>query len=264
MKKKSLLWKIEGAQLAAPSYIFGTMHVQDQRAFEGIEAIYHCIDETEAFAAEYNLNEQDPHAFQKASQLPEGQSISGLLNPRIYKKLAKVFERETGEDLEFFDQLKPAMIVNILSTAQFEEDHHQALDQMLFSYAAAEEKELLGLESFERQMEIMDEMPLSDQLRSLKSLATNFKNFRKNIKRTAQLYLEGDVQKILQNVKASTGKMRKLLLYDRNLIMADRIDEIIREKPLFAAVGAGHLGGGKGIIHLLNTKGYRVNAVVYK
>lgn len=264
MKKNTLLWKIEGEQLTAPSYLFGSMHVQDQRAFQGLEYIQECIDQCDAFAAEYNLNEQNPIAFQQASQLPAGESLQALLNPRIYKKLAKIFERETGQDLEDFDQLKPAMIVNILTAAQFSEDHQEALDQMLFQYAENNGKEMMGLETFERQMEIMEEMSLTEQLRSLKSLATNFKSFRKSLKKTAALYVEGDIQKILKKVKESSGQMRKVLLFDRNFIMADRILEIIQQKSLFTVVGAGHLGGGKGLIHLLKSQNLKVQPIIYK
>ena len=43
--------------------------------------------------------------------------------------------------------------------------------------------------------------------------------------------------------------------------MADKIAEIISEKSLFAAIGAGHLGGKKGVLYLLKKKGFELRAV---
>ncbi len=123
---------------------------------------------------------------------------------------------------------------------------------------------MLGLESFEAQMQIMQEMPLREQLKSLKALATNFKRFRRNLKQTAALYVEGDPQKILKKVKLSSGKMRKILIYDRNLTMTQRILEISQEQSLFAAIGAGHLGGAKGVLRLLKHAGCQLSPVFYK
>lgn len=43
--------------------------------------------------------------------------------------------------------------------------------------------------------------------------------------------------------------------------MADRMEEHMKEMPVFTAVGAGHLPGQKGIIQLLRNKGYSVTPV---
>ena len=48
------------------------------------------------------------------------------------------------------------------------------------------------------------------------------------------------------------------LLDRRNLRMADRMEERLQEGGAFVAVGALHLPGEKGILSLLNSKGYRL------
>ena len=55
--------------------------------------------------------------------------------------------------------------------------------------------------------------------------------------------------------------MRRVLIFARNARMAERFDELAREQALFAAVGAAHLPGGKGMLRLLKHRGWRVRAV---
>jgi uncharacterized protein YbaP (TraB family) len=56
--------------------------------------------------------------------------------------------------------------------------------------------------------------------------------------------------------------MRKLLLYERNTIMAERFAEIARQESLFCAVGAGHLSGKKGLLRLLKKEGFKVRPII--
>jgi len=258
--KNSLLWEIS-AENGSTSYVFGTMHVQDEKAFRNIEVIEACIKNSTAFAAEYDLDTENYMDFEAASSLPEGQKLSDLIHPKLYEKIAKVLKRETGLKLQYFEQKKPLIILNILTTAQFGKERQVSLDQHLFDFAKAENKELMGLESFEAQLEIMQLMPMKAQLKSLKDMAENFGRYRRTLKRTAELYMESDLAKITKKAKSTASGMRKLLLYDRNLLMADKIAEIASQKSLFAAIGAGHLGGKKGVLYLLKKKGFVVRAV---
>ncbi|WP_458626322.1 TraB/GumN family protein [Winogradskyella sp. PC D3.3] len=50
----SLLWKIEGNNLETPSYLFGTMHIDDARAFNFSDAVMPAIKSAEYFALGVN------------------------------------------------------------------------------------------------------------------------------------------------------------------------------------------------------------------
>jgi uncharacterized protein YbaP (TraB family) len=51
------------------------------------------------------------------------------------------------------------------------------------------------------------------------------------------------------------------MLDNRNLKWIPQIIETSKETPTFYAVGAGHLGGEKGVIRLLRKEGFKVTAV---
>jgi uncharacterized protein YbaP (TraB family) len=262
-KKHSLLWEISGKEIAANSYLFGTMHVRDNRAFRNIEFLEKCIHNCSAFAAEFDLKDTDQQQLQEATALPNGSSLEDYLNPRIYKKLDRLLLKETGYKLRQLKYSSPILLFNLISEAQFQDDNPVALDNALYNIAQDADKDLMGLETFEEQMSVFSKVDIEDQCRSLKKMATHFISFKRELKKTSELYIQGDIQKLLKKSKRSIGGMRKVLLYDRNIIMADRFESFAKEQSLFAAIGAGHLGGKKGVLRLLKQKGYTIKPVRY-
>jgi uncharacterized protein YbaP (TraB family) len=77
-------------------------------------------------------------------------------------------------------------------------------------------------------------------------------------------YETSDIQKIFKSAKKSTKGLRKVLLYDRNKIMAQRIAVMAKEQSIFVAIGAGHLGGQKGVLRLLKKNGLKIRPVLLK
>jgi uncharacterized protein len=54
-----------------------------------------------------------------------------------------------------------------------------------------------------------------------------------------------------------------LLLYGRNRKWVSKMKELLPDKSLLFAVGAGHLPGEQGLINLLRRNGYTVSAVTH-
>jgi len=50
--QNSLLWKIEGNNLSSPSYLYGTIHVHDNRVFNFSDSVFIALEACEAFALE--------------------------------------------------------------------------------------------------------------------------------------------------------------------------------------------------------------------
>jgi uncharacterized protein len=262
-KKKSLLWQIKGGLLVEPVYLFGTMHVRDQRVFRHIEHLKSCVQQCDNFAAEFDLTSMEGQYQQKGFWYKDDFSLKKSLNKNIYEKLSLIFKRETGLKLAQFNNFLPVAVHNILTDSQFQHENSSSLDEELAQFAQIEGKMMWGLESFEAQADIIGQMPIKAQLQSLKSLAVNFGKTRRQLKNTTELYLNGDIISLLKQVKQTAGAMKKMLLYDRNEIMARRIIEIGKSGSLFAAVGAGHLAGERGLLRLLKLAGCRVEALPY-
>ncbi len=261
MKKHTLLWKIEGKNLPDTSYLFGTMHVKDQRAFRFQEQVYTKIQECTAFATEFNFDEIEHGISAESMDLPDGQTLDTLIPPKKYKKINKVFKKAVGIDLGLFNNGLPILITNVLSERILSADMPHSLDVHLFRFAKEQEKITLGIETYQEQLDILKKIPIDFQVKSLLWAGKNFKRFRKQLLATTKVYESANISKIYKAAHKSSKGLRKLLLFDRNVIMAERIEKMVKEQSIFCAIGAGHLGGKKGVIRLLKESGLSVKPV---
>ncbi len=88
------------------------------------------------------------------------------------------------------------------------------------------------------------------------------KRFHKQLMKLIKLYEDQDIQGLYKNSKSGLGRLRKVMLYDRNKIMIERIQEQVAERnPSFFAVGAAHLGGTKGVLVGLKRMGLHVRPI---
>jgi len=260
-KKNTLLWKIQGDHVSHTSYLFGTMHVKDQRAFGYSDLVFEKMLKCKALATEFNLDEMKQNASANFMDLPKGMSLKALMRPKNYKKVNKVFKRLTGLDLSLLDNSQPLLITNLLSERILTQDMPFSLDETLWNFANQNGMVTLGIETFEEQKEILKKIPLDYQVKSLNSIGKNFKNFSRQLLKMTKLYENGDIRQLYKNLKKEGGKMKKVLLYNRNHIMAERIALMIQEQSTFCAIGAGHLSGKNGVIRLLKLQGLKVKPV---
>ena len=260
-KKSSLLWRLNGSQLPEPSYVFGTMHVKDQRAFGAIEEVFQRIDACKTFATEFNLEEAAHQTQADSMDLPEGESLEKLLGNKKFKKVGKAFQKATGLDISHFNHCQPILISNLMSESILSTDMPFSLDETLWKYARSRERVVLGIETFQEQLDILRKIPFDYQVKSLVDIARNFKSYRKQLLKMTAMYESADLHQLHQSARKSVKGMRRLMLYDRNIIMAERIARMAAEQSLFAAIGAGHLGGKKGVLSLLKKAGISVSPV---
>jgi len=217
------LWAIQAETTNATSYVFGTMHVKDQRVFHFKDQVFEKIESCDAFATEINLEEANHNLSADALDLPPGQSLENLLTKKQYEKVKKCLHKMTGLDLDFFQQSLPILITNMLADRVLSKDMPDSLDQSLWNYAKSLGKITLGIETLEEQVVTMKKIPLDYQIRSLVHASKNPRLFRKQTLKMAQLYETADIQKIFRSAKKSSGEIRKIILYDRNQVIADRI-----------------------------------------
>ncbi len=262
MKKNSLIWKINHKENNHESFLLGTMHVKDARAFTRWDDMLHCIDNTQIFATEFNLEEAELQAGVNSMDLPPNLTLSKLLGEKKYKKIKKIIYKSFQIDISFFNNSLPILVQNILTEKVLFEDQQQALDHALSAYAKQNNKVMLGVETFQDQLDILSKIPINYQLKQLKDTVKNISNFRAEIKYLADLYQEENIRKLYKSTKKSAGKLRNLMLYDRNFKMADKMGDLMLENSCTFAVGAAHLWGEKGIIKLIKDKGFRIKPLL--
>jgi uncharacterized protein YbaP (TraB family) len=248
--------KIKGAK--KPSYLFGTMHLQSDAAFTHKSIILQKIAKCEAFATEFKLDDADESKVAAYMSLPEDVLLDKLLSKKKFKEIDTFLQDNFHLPLMAFNKSKPMVITNLVTASIFQKDMELALDVFLYQYAKEQGKELLGIETFQEQLEIMEKIPLDVQVKSLKDLIKNFDTHRQEMYDLAELYAKGKTKKLYRLAKKGAKGFRKIIIYDRNEIMATRITKLIKEKSTCIAIGAGHLEGKRGVLNMLCANGVKI------
>lgn len=252
-----MLFEIKHPKSKMPSWIFGTVHIEDLQAFDLYTKACKCIDLAEVFATELDLD----LIQQMSLPAPDCPPLDQLISAKKYERLKKVLAKQLNFPLDQMKYFHPMTLLGVISAAVFQKDHPATLDQQLWNYAKAAGKTMQGLETIEEQMNVMDKIPVEDHLRQLNHLARNFRAFRRGMEKVMKLYQQERLAELHKSALKSAGSAKGILIYDRNNKMADRISKISIEQSGFFAFGAGHLTGGKGVIRLLKKKGFKVHKV---
>lgn len=260
-KRESVLWSIYDPSLDRSNYLMGTMHLKNFNAYTNVILGEKYLSLTDSYAGEMHLDDADAANLHSYFQLKPEQSLSDFYTVRQYKRMSSIFYKLTGVKLSQVDDLTPMAITNIISETFANEDYGLALDHHLWKFAQKMDKSMYGLESVQDQIDILESIPLEYQVTSLKQVLRNVSKYGRSINALGSLYAEGRIHKLYSKSKKSLGKLKSPMLYDRNANMADRFKVLSEEQSLFAAVGAAHLSGKHGMLHLLASDGYQINPI---
>ncbi len=259
--KESLLWKITSPDGNLVSYLFGTMHVRDLRAFGWLDLAMQHLAECEVFATEFDFSETDAAALAQALELPDGKDLKQWLSPQAWKNLDRYASKKFASNAEAFRNQHPMTVSTALSMAFLLEESAHSLDETLWQHARSLGKPTTGVETFTDQLETLRRIPFEQHVKGLTWLLKNYGRHKTRLHKMMRRYADGEIQALYQSARKDAKGMRKILLYHRNELMAKRFVEIASEHSLFCAVGAGHLAGGKGMLRLLKKAGFGVKPV---
>ncbi len=263
-KKESLLWEFHRENESRTHYILGTMHVKSEEAYTPVSISKHYMELCHTYVGEMDLNDPELSNIGDYFMNQDGLLLVDLIGSKKYNKYRKIIIKAFDIDLDDIAHYKPLVISNMIGESVISKSYDLALDHFLWEYAQAIGMEMKGLESASDQFEIMESIPMEAQLKGLKSCVKNVKTFRSKVLKMSELYADGELTKLYKSAKKSMGELRKLMIYDRNAKMTERLIDITANGATFAAVGAAHLGGAKGMLRALKKAGFKVSSIKIK
>lgn len=264
-EEKSLLYEISGNGLTQPSYLYGTIHAICKRDFIMTEATKKAFSESQQIYLELDMDDpQMMTEMQKNLMMTDGSTLKTLLSETDYQKVSTFFKDSLKTNITMFEQMKP-FVLSSFTIPKMLNCPMQGYEEVFVKMASQEHKEVLGLETVQEQFAAIDKMGMKKQAEEmLVQLITNWNEGKAELKKLIADYKKQDVDLMMAdmaNSKFSSDGFEKDILETRNQNWISRIEKITKEKPTFFAVGAGHLGGAKGVIALLKKEGYTVKAV---
>lgn len=237
----------------------GTMHLRNASAYTFADKALVYMEQCSLYAAETDIRllERADLSF----RLPEGTTIRKLLGEKRYLKTGRILHKSFGIDWPAYNEALPFYITSMLSGHCTPVDFPYTLDQWLWQKALGNGLSVCGLETLEKQQEILQSLPIAFQIQDLLQVASNVSAFRNRMATLQELYAQGNWQILYKLTRKQTGSIRKIMLHRRNEHMMEAFLPLAAENAVFVSVGASHLGGNIGLLALLKRAGARVKYV---
>lgn len=262
-QQDALLWKVTGKNPDKPSYLYGTIHIQAKEVFAYDTLIYDKMRSCEALAVELIIDEIDPESTKELMLMEEG-SIADYLSDEEYHLLDSVMKARTGQPLMLFEKMKPFFLSSQIMQTMMPKEMPLPLDMHFIDTARKMDKNILALEELSDQIGAIDKMSVEEQVDMLMDGLTDEENsMEKQFTRLVDAYVAQDLDslQVLMRDTALPESFGKELIVNRNKGMAKALHKIMKKQSVFAAFGAAHLVGEKGVIELLRQKGYEIEPV---
>ncbi|MFN3488844.1 MAG: TraB/GumN family protein [Emticicia sp.] len=263
--QKGLLWEISGNGLSQPSYIFGTIHLICPDKFFVPKGTEEKFKAAQQIFLEIDMD--DPQMMMKTQKLmmsADGKKLKDMMNESDYKAFSEYFKKNVGMDVTMFGPAKPMIFLSFVMMKSTGCPTPTSYEEYFVKEAKTEKKEILGLETIEEQMAFIDKAPIEQQISWLMDMVKEADNSSETYKKMIDLYLKQDVEALLQMIlekKVGMQGMEVEMLDKRNQNWIPVIEQNIKQKSTFFAVGAGHLGGEKGVLKLLQQKGFTLKSL---
>lgn len=264
---KALLWEITGKQLKEPSYLYGTIHMIGKDDFFWPEGTLTAIDDADQIAFEVDLDEMMDMGAQMnmltKAFMKDDVTLDQLLSEEEYKKVSDHFDG-MGLPMFMLNKIKP-LFLTVFASGDIEMGDLQgggsvkSYEMEIYEIANGASKTVEGLESMDYQMSIFDSIPYKEQAQMLAESIDSYDTDDDQFKIMVDGYKAQDIDgmiSMMQEEEMGVGEYEDMLLNDRNANWIPVIEGLLSENQTFIAVGAGHLAGPKGVIHLLRKAGF--------
>jgi len=266
----ALLWKIEGNGLTKPSYLFGTIHMITKENFFWPKGTLTALDASEKAAFEVDLDDMFDISAQMGmitkAFMKDNKTLSDFYSDEDYKFVKNHF-KDMGIPMFFLEKIKP-MFLTVFASGDVEfgaglggDSDIKSYEMELYELCQSSNKDVAGLETLEFQISVFDSIPYQAQadmlLETIKSSDAENDMFKDMI----EMYTSQNIDQMVSSMseeEAGIQGYEDILLYQRNKNWIPVMSEKMKTASTFFAVGAGHLAGKDGVIHLLKDAGFKL------
>ena len=261
----NVFFKVTHQQLDQTAYVLGTMHLLCKDSFEMPETVYQALANSDQLIVEVDLTNSSELEAAKSAMFQQPSNYLQLhLNNKEYRQLEQQTQQQLGRPLSSLAPLRP-LIISSLFLADYLpcESETFSVDEAVIQHAVSNNKLVVGLESAKWQLELFDQVDLSEQVSALYELVTEKEVAQHELINMADTYLSGNGKKLHEIMVAQDDFLgaAALFLDQRNQTWAQKLPQMLANKPSFIAVGAGHLYGEQGLLTLLIAQGYEITPI---
>lgn len=277
--REGRFWKISRGT-AAPSYVFGTLHLSDPRLASIPAAVAERIRDASVLAVETvevsslgagRLGRKARRELQASIRASSERSAAALLDPPDYKALRQLAE-ERGlptDAVRVWKASALALLLDLPACATAGAEKQPYLDALVVQLARRNAVEIVGLETLAEQFGVFDDLS-ADAERALLVSVLRQASFAASVVETQiRRFLAGDAGGIVALMRIGPNpetpdsrtppEFLERLLAVRTSRMAERLQPYLEQGNAVVAIGIAHLPGSDGLIAQLQKAGYTVS-----
>ena len=207
--------------------------------------------------------------------MSDGLTLKDLLSASDYEIVNAHFS-DMGLPIFMLEKMKPMFLTafasgdidmgSMFGGSQEDAGNTKSYEFEFYELAEDMKKDVSGLETIEFQMQIFDKIPYKDQAQMLVDAikSVDEEGGESELDIMTKMYVDQDINAMVNMIDedpSGLGNYNDILLVERNKNWIPLMSNKMSLEPTFFAVGAGHLAGENGVIHLLRKAGYTLEAV---
>ena len=261
---KHMLFRVRGPN-GATLYLLGSVHLLSQDAAALPPQVDTAFEHAKTVSLETSFDSVQMRAAElmMRGRFSNGATLRSTLSPSAVPKVDSLL-RSYGLTLDQVNGFKPWFVSVLLTQVAMQKMGFQpqyGVDMQLNARAKAAGKPVLGLESPEFQLGLLDGLSAADQERMLLD-GTTPDQAAKELATVRDAWALGKVaalDSLLNYRLQDTPGLRDALLTNRNRSWIPKLELLLQGKDdALVVVGAGHLVGKDGVLQLLRGKGYTI------
>jgi len=265
IKKDALLWEIKSKDGKTTSYLFGTMHLIDEKLFFFPKKLEKLLLKSDMLCMEIS-NIKDPDLAPDALFLTNetlADYFSTAQMDTIYRWAEKAMLMNKEQFDTNFNKAKPFLLMQFALQSSLPENS-KSYEKEFETIAINNKKILAGLESVTEQLNLFTGFSKIEQAEMVMSTLRDEAKAKSSFEQMQKIYLTQNIDDLFSFMKKESDSPisnSRAFLEDRNQKWIPLMENMMKEKSVFFAVGAAHLAGSEGVIELLIKKGYTLNPI---
>lgn len=260
------MWRIAGQ--ANDVYLLASVHLlrpSDLPLPAGIDSAY---DDAEKLVMELDMDDFDQAnasaVIQELAVIQDGAGLQSIMGAAAYAQ-AQALAEKAQVPLAALEQSEPwfaAITIEQLLLTRIGFDPALGVENQLLQRAQKDGKEIVGLETFREQLEILDRLPVTVQRVLLLQTLEDSQEIERVMDDLLAAWRKGDTDALEKSVLADMREQPQLyreLVVNRNRNWISQIEKLLGQRDDYlVVVGALHLVGADGVPALLQKRGIDV------
>lgn len=249
-------------------YLLGSIHLGHPDFYPFADPIEQAFVQSPYLVVEVDIRSSETmeqvSRINEYAMLEKGITLRDLLSEELYRELNAILA-EYNLPIEYFHSYKPWFMTILLPALQFTDlgySEEQGVD-LYFLQKAQGKKEILQLETFQEQIEMLEGMNdiayLEYTIETMNEAEDQSLALIDAWSRGDEADLEEILLSDMENTDFDMSAIYEKLYTERNIKMYKKIKTFLKgHKDYFVVVGAGHLIGEEGIVSLMEDDGMTV------